>query len=180
MGWIHLRFVLPLLAAAALSPVAAAGDDFAIVERDGVRIESSLKAQVYSWKITNVSAETITRFEIVQNHAYSQSVPPGWEFTHENALFTAWATHPRFGIQRGQSALFTARGSSEGALLGLRPAIVGTLDGDHAVRFDAVWTPVSKPWTLVWLVIATMAALAVVHVWLIRQKPLHSGATTAR
>ena len=49
------------------------------VEREGVRVEVSVRAHVYTWTVTNLSAPPITTFEVAYHNCYSERAPEGWE-----------------------------------------------------------------------------------------------------
>lgn len=157
----------------AVDGAAMANADYSVVERGGVRIESSVKAHLYTWKITNNTDLPITRFEVAQDSMYNQQVPPGWMFQYDDQHdFMATATELRYGIQPGRTAEFSARGSSHGGLLTLKPAVVGFGPYQADIRFEAVWTAIGKPSSLIALVAGTICALALLHAWLLRRKPV--------
>ena len=64
-------FAALLASAMSLTPAA--------VEKDGVRIEVSIDAHIYTWTVTNLDAPPIMSFEFEYAHTYNPHAPMGWK-----------------------------------------------------------------------------------------------------
>jgi hypothetical protein len=128
-------------------------------------VTASVDASIYRWVVQNRGPEVLVRFELPQEHCYNQSVPKGWDWSYEDGVFSAWAGQPESAVQPGRTAEFTARVSSTGAVLGLRPLTLGVGSGRNIVAGES-WAPVAKPGSMVALVVVAIVAISALHVWL--------------
>ena len=145
-----------LVAATSLTP--------AEVEKDGVRVRVSIQAHVYTWEVTNLGVPPITSFELEPYHCYDYQAPDGWTVEKSKERFRAWTVNADSAIRPRQSKTFSARVSSQGAVLGNVPLSLGfEPDSAEPLTFEAVWGPVHKPRSMVALVAATLIVLAAVH-----------------
>ena len=139
------------------------------VQKDGVRLRVEVFASVYTYQITNLATGNITHLEIPYHHSYYFQVPDGWESNTEGGIFRAWTKDPRQGIKPGQTAEFSLRVSSAGAVLGLTSATVG-FDSGAKVTLTDVWAPVPEPrWTIL-LVVLGIVAIVLVHTVLLSRR----------
>ncbi len=154
--------------------VAALASVPADVEREGVRVEVSVRAHVYTWTVTNVSAPPITTFEVAHHNCYSERAPEGWEVVLERDRMRAWTNDPRRAIRPGRSGRFSAQVSSGGAVLGAVPLTIGfgpDPGNDLAtIRFEEVWGPVRMPTSAFVTVAVTIMGVAVLHALLLGRK----------
>jgi len=143
-----------------------------VVEQDGVRVEVLVRAQEYAFKVTNVDAPPIVRFEIDNYHTYNHLGPRGWTVELEENRLVCTADTPRRAIERGRSQAFTARVGSNSAALGVVDALVG-FGPDHAPVGLEVWGPVRHPRSFIATIALTLAGIAVLHGLLVgrRLKP---------
>ncbi len=148
------------------------------VEADGVRIRVRVRANDYTYEVTNVDAEPIVRFEIEQGGAYLFRAPKGWSFGAEGNLFRAETADPRRGIRRNQTGVFSMRVTSSGALLGEVPARIGLESGKDVALHD-VWGIVPEPRGTVALVPLVIGTMVLLHVLLLarRERRAASGAS---
>lgn len=168
----------PWLAALVTALAAVPAD----VEREGVRVEVSVRAHVYTWTVTNLSAPPITTFEVAHHNCYSERAPEGWEVVLEPDRIRAWTSDPRLAIRPGRSASFTAQVSSGGAVLGAVPLTLGFAPAPPAgqapdlgtdpgtIRFEEVWGPVRMPTSAFVTVAVTIVGVAVLHALLLGRK----------
>ncbi len=144
------------------------------VEREGVRVEVSVRAHVYTWTVTNLSAPPITTFEVAHHNCYSERAPEGWEVVLEPDRIRAWTDDPRLAIRPGRSASFTAQVSSGGAVLGAVPLTIGFGPAPRTdpgtIRFEEVWGPVRMPTSAFVTVAVTIMGVAVLHALLLGRK----------
>ncbi len=153
-----------LLAAASFVP--------AQVEKDGVRVRVSVTSHVYTWQVTNVAALPITSFEIAVHKSYDYQAPPGWTVERSRERLRAWTTDRDSAIRVNRSKSFSARVSSQGAVLGQLPLKIGfEPESAEAVTIDAVWAPVRKPVSLAVLIAATIVIIAGVHTLVLWRRP---------
>lgn len=133
------------------------------VEQEGVRVETAIQAQVFTWTVTNVDAPPIMSVEIPLYRTYNEFAPDGWNLAVETDSMRAWTEQLSGAIDPGQSKTFSARGGSRSGVLGERTLTIG-FDGDVApARIPGVWGPVPQPLSLMAAVAATVAGLALVH-----------------
>lgn len=133
------------------------------VEQDGVRVEVSVVAHLYTWQVKNLNAPPIMSFEVQAHHTYNQTVPKGWRYTDEGGRFRAWTDEETWAIRPKRSGSFGARVSSGGAVLGSVPASVGFAGGQPAVTFPGVWGPVARSRNTIVLVALTIVGLVLIH-----------------
>ena len=142
----------------------------ATVEQDGVRIEVSIDAHIYTWTVTNLDAPPIMSFEFEYVHIYNPHAPMGWNLEDEGGRIRAWTEAERWAIDRGESASFDVRVTSTGAMLGTVPAIVGFGSDHPAVEFEKVWGPVRKSPGIIALVAALVAGIGLMHALLLARR----------
>jgi hypothetical protein len=146
--------------------IAALAVNSASFEADGVRVDVTVEAQIFTFDVTNVDAPTIMRVAIGSHHTYNHKAPNGWELEHEDAVLRAWTTEYRQGIARGRTKTFSVRVGSHGAVLGRVPVTVG-FDGDRAdLTIEDVWGPVGHPRGILLLVPTMVAAIGLFHAFL--------------
>ena len=158
--------------------VAALASVPADVEREGVRVEVSVRAHVYTWTVTNVSAPPITTFEVAHHNCYSERAPEGWEVVLERDRMRAWTDDPRRAIRPGRSGRFSAQVSSGGAVLGAVPLTIGfgpppgtdQSPDPGTIRFDEVWGPVRMPTSAFVTIAVTIMGVAVLHALLLGRR----------
>ncbi len=153
-----------LLAALASSPP--------VVEKDGVRVESSVEAHVYTWRVTNLGERPLVSFEVGSSGTYLYSAPDGWAHEADEVRFRAWTADRLRAIGPGQTRAFTARVSgAAGSALGRVHASAGFEGG--RVEFAEVWGPIPKRRSMVALVAGALGAIAVAHTVLLglRERP---------
>lgn len=135
-----------------------------ITEQAGVRIQTSVRASIYTYTITNIGCEPITRFQIPYSDGYYFKPPHGWQHDDANHVFNAWTDNPLHAIRLGTSATFSFRVTSRGALLGYVDARVRSNDGsEHTI--NNVWGAVHEPPAQPLAIAATLIAIILFHTW---------------
>ena len=152
-----LRLVVAI-AAAALAPPE--------VEKDGVSVRVHVEASLYTYEVTNLSASSITSFEVQQYNAYNFEAPDGWEFEKQGAFFRAEAVGTLAAIGPQQTETFSLYISSEGAVLGQVEVRMGLASGDSVIMTD-VWGGVPEPRATRLLVSFMVAAVFLFHAWVL-------------
>jgi len=142
----------------------------ATVEKDGVRVEVSIEAHVYTWTVTNLDAPPITSFDFECARIYNPHAPMGWKLQEAEGRLRAWTEAERWAIERGDSASFDARVTSTGAMLGTVPVIVGFGPDQPEVVFEKVWGPVPKSPAVIALVAALVTAIGLLHALLLARR----------
>ncbi len=141
-----------------------------VVATDGVEVEVLIQAQVYVWRVTNVGAAPITKFQVEHRNCYTQLGPPGWKITLSDDEQTMYAetTDPLLAIRPGRSADFRATVTSHGATLGAVPMVLTTADG-NTIHLE-VQGPVRMPQRAVLTAVATLCLVGLLHAWIVRRR----------
>jgi hypothetical protein len=142
----------------------------AVVEKDGVRVEVSIQAHIYTWTVTNLDAPPIMSFQFEHAHTYNPHAPNDWELEDVEGRIRAWTDNPRRAIHRGESETFDLRVTSSGAMLGTVPAAVGFGPDRDPIVFEEVWGPVEKTPAIGALVAVVVAIIALAHVMLLARR----------
>jgi hypothetical protein len=132
------------------------------VEHAGVRIRTTVRSQVYTWDVTNVSAGPITEFEVPQHAGYDFQAPEGWLVEAASDRFRARTTSLRLALLRGQTAVFAQRVSSSGGVVGRVTARVGLSVGEP-VEVPGVWAPQPEPRSAIYTVPMVVVCIVVLH-----------------
>ncbi len=148
--------ITPLILALAAVPV------LSDVQAEDVRLRVWVRASVYTYELTNLGLEPITRFEVPYTNSYYFNVPAGWEYDADDDVFRAWTADPAHAIRCGQAAEFFFRVTSAGAVLGNVAAQVGRGDGSMTALANT-WGPVPEPRQHMLLVAAVVAGLMMLH-----------------
>ena len=138
-------------------------------EKDGVRISVNVRASVYTYKITNLSAPPITRFEVQQHMSYNFEPPVGWAYDKKSDRFLARVEDLSASIHRGETGIFSLRVSSKGAVLGLVKAKIGFDYRDDIVITD-IWGPVAESRNYLYLIIGILTAILLIHIFLLHYR----------
>jgi len=151
----------------------------AVVEKDGVRIEVSIQAHIYTWTVTNLDAPPIMSFQSELSQTYNTHAPDGWELEDVEGRVRAWTDDPRQAIHRGESESFDSRVTSSGAMLGTVPATVGFGPDRDPIVFEKVWGPVAKTPRIGALVAVVIAVIALAHAMLLARRARKKDAAAA-
>ena len=122
----------------------------AVIEKDGVRIEASVRAHIYTWTVTNIDAPPIVSFECGPKNTYNPHGPEGWEIEESNSRYYAWTDSTHKAIRPERFGAFDARVSSSGAVLGTVSATIGFGPDHEPLVFEEIWGPVAKPRASKW------------------------------
>ena len=125
-------------------------------------ITVSIQANIYTYRVTNLSDSAIVGFEVPQHAAYNFQVPDGWQMNLSPKLFMAWTETPATGIDPGRSSDFSMRVSSKGAVLG-RGTVKLKLQSGKDIILPAVWTPVAEPRSHIALIVGVMLFIVLLH-----------------
>ncbi len=129
---------------------------------DDVRICVDVQSSVYTYKVTNLGASPIVRFEVKGHAAYNFMAPEGWQKVVSSGVFQAWTSEHRAAIRSNKTAEFSLRVSSEGAVLGRVPAKVQFRSGETAT-VAGVWAPVREPRSYIALVVGLILVVLLLH-----------------
>ena len=158
-----LYFLIGLVALAGVSGNSA---DF---QNDRVSLHVEVASSVYTYTVTNLSAEPVVRFEIAQHATYDLTAPRGWQTDGSSGRFRAWPVSAIDAIGPNQEGRFSMRVSSRGAVLGAVPATVRFGSGE-TIEFAGVWAPIREPRSYLVLVVSVFAAVVVLHSALVIRK----------
>jgi len=153
---------LILLCAMTLSPSVEAEPGTARFEGEGVQILVTLMGGQYTYRLVNLGASPIVRFEVDQVHTYNPQAPDGWQVEEARNRFVAWPQDLANAIHADQPKQFGMRVSSAGAVLGEGVARVSFADG-RVVDVNHVWCPVLRPCGTKVLLSAVLAAIILAH-----------------
>lgn len=131
-------------------------------KNDQVNVHVNIRANIYTYKVTNLSTSPIVRFEVDEHACYNFMVPEGWEKEISSGLFRAWTTNPQAAIRSNKTAEFSQRVSSTGAVLGRAPAKVQFQSG-KTLMVPEVWVPVSEPASYIALVTGLVLSIVLLH-----------------
>jgi len=162
----------------ALAGVSGNGADF---KNDCVSIHVEIASNVYTYRVTNLGTEPIVSFEVEQHASYNFKAPDGWQKNKSPSLFRAWTENSAIGIAPNDTATFSLRVSSEGAVLGSGRVSVGFRSGQTS-ELAKVWTPVKEPLSYIMLVAGVFLAIIVMQSaivirkrWQTKSKPVNDG-----
>ena len=111
---------------------------------DDVSIKFHIWSNDYEYNVTNLSQTPIVGFMIKPHASYFYGAPEGWEKQTSSNLFRTWTDNPQFAISPNQTALFSLRVGSKGAVLRKGSAEVRFQSGKVTVIPD-VLVPGSEP-----------------------------------
>ncbi len=84
---------------------------------DDVSIKFHIWSNDYEYEVTNLSQTPIVGFMIKPHASYLYGAPEGWEKQTSLNLFRTWTDNPQLAIRPDQTALFSLRVGSKGAVL---------------------------------------------------------------
>lgn len=144
------------------------------VEKEGVHVRTRVQANDYFYRVTNLAAEPIMRFEIEQGGAYLFRTPKGWLFETRPGVFLAWTDDPQLAIRPSQTGDFSMRVTSAGAVLGEAPLRLRLQTGEEIVLPD-VWSIVPEPQGTILLVPLLFAGLVLAHTLVLARRERRAG-----
>jgi len=131
-------------------------------ETDHVRIRVTIKSNIYTYEVTNLSESPIVHFEVKRYAAYNFIVPEGWQEESSSDIFRASTSNSQTAILSNETAEFSLRVSSAGAVLGTTPAKVQFQSGKTST-VPGVWAPVAEPRSYGALVAGLITAIVLLH-----------------
>ena len=129
---------------------------------DHVRISVDIHSNIYTYRVTNLGTNPIVHFEVRQHAAYDFIAPEGWQKEVSSSVFRAWTSNPETAIHSRETARFSLRVSSKGAVLGRTLAKVRLQSGE-TVTLSGVWTPVPEPCSYIALVAGLVLVVLLLH-----------------
>jgi hypothetical protein len=151
----------------ALTLVDKPGPGSLVVEEGCVRVRVQVAASLYTYELTNVGDDPITRFEVPYHNGYAFTVPDGWKSETDEITFRAWATGERYAIHPGHTGEFSFRVTSKGsAVLGHVDVRAESASGESTALRN-VWGAVATPRSYVLHVAGVALAIFVVHALLL-------------
>ena len=140
-----------------------------VIDKEGVRIQVDVRANVYTYKVTNLIAPPIVHFEVQQCNSYLFQAPEGWEFDKDTQVFSARTVDENSAIHPGETGQFSLRVGRKGAILGLVQAKL-EFDSVAEIATMKVWGPIREPRGVVFLVVGVTIAIILVHTLLLRYR----------
>jgi hypothetical protein len=157
-----------MLACILIALVNVSGND-AEFKNDLVRIHVEVISNIYIYRVTNLSAEPLVSFEVEQYAAYNFKRPLGWQKNTSPDRFRAWTEDPSIGIAPNDTATFSLRVSSRGAVLGSGKVSVGFRSG-QTCDLTKVWIPVREPLSYIVLVAGVFLVIILLQSAIILRK----------
>jgi hypothetical protein len=127
-----------------------------------VSICVDIHSNIYKYNVTDLATSPIVEFEIRPHASYNFIVPEGWQNETSRGVFRAWSSSSQKAIYPNQSADFSVRVSSTGAVLGRIPVTVHLADG-RTSTVAGVWAPTPEPRSYIALVAGLLIAIMVIH-----------------
>ena len=109
-----------------------------------VLVRVTIHSNIYTYEVNNLSDSPLTSFKIKQHAAYNFQAPANWEMDTNSNYFYAWTNNDLAKIYKNQTANFSMRVSSQGAVLGSQPLELKSESGRMFI-ISNVWTPVKEP-----------------------------------
>jgi len=126
------------------------------------RVCVKVRANIYTYQVTNLSTSPIVRFALKQHATYNFTAPKGWQTEIISGVFQAWTDKWETGISPNESGEFSLRVSSSGAVLGSTTAKV-TFQSGQTASIREVWAPAGEPKSYFWLVAGVMLSIMLLH-----------------
>ena len=123
----------------------------AVFKNKQIHITVTIKANIYTYKVTNLDDSAIVEFEVQQNAAYNFMAPDNWEVDISSNSFRSWTNNPQAAIAHYKTAEFSLRVGSKGAVLGCSPVQLKTQSGE-IITIEGVWAPVPEPKSYIFFV----------------------------
>jgi hypothetical protein len=144
-----------------------------VFQTEEVSIKVDIQSSIYTYEVTNLSTDKIVGFEVRFHAAYNFKVPVGWHEQVTGGIFKAWTDDAYAGISQNQTAQFSDRVSSQGAVLGSSPVKVHFQSGKTVIVPD-VWAPVHEPQSYIFLIAAAIICIMCLHTAVIIYRKKHN------
>lgn len=135
------------------------GPGVSTVEINGVEVRTSVRANVYTYTVTNHHPAPVCEFEVAYSDGYNFTAPEGWTITADAGVFRARVAEAGRPIKRGESGSFSFRITSRGGVLGRVDGRLNTIGGAPQ-RVPHLRGAVPLPRSYVLFVAGTVLALA--------------------
>lgn len=128
----------------------------------GLKVYSQVRANVYTYVVTNHDNDPVVRFEVPYGDGYYFHAPEGWHTDSAGGVFRSWADNDLRKLHPGRPGTFYFRVTSRGAVLGPVQA-VAVLQSGHTVTLPNVWGAVPEPQGHVLLLTLVVTGLCAAH-----------------
>jgi hypothetical protein len=129
---------------------------------DDVSIEFQIFSNDYEYKVTNLSQTPIVGFMIKPHASYFYGAPEGWQKETSSSLFRTWTENSQFAIKPNQTAMFSLRVGSKGALL-RKGSVEIKFQSGKVVIIPDVLIPGPEPQTHLVIVVGTLLFIFLLH-----------------
>jgi len=129
---------------------------------DGATVVVGIQSNIYTYQVRNLSHRPVVGFQVPQHAAYNFKAPEGWRIETSDGLFRARTDSATTAIAPGQTAEFSMRVSSRGAVLGRAPLNIDFASG-RTIELQDVWTPAPEPPAYLALVAGIILLIALLH-----------------
>ena len=137
---------------------------------DDAVINVDINSNIYVYTITNLSQYPISEVCIPQHSGYNFETPQNWHYVDEKNRFSASTKDSTAAIQTGQSAIFSFRISSKGAVLGKGSVKLVTHQGKELIIPD-VYVSVPEPKLYIFLSGGILGGLVILQtIFVIRKQ----------
>lgn len=128
----------------------------------GLRVYSQVRANVYTYVVTNHDNDPVVRFEVPYGDGYYFHAPEGWHTDSTDGVFRSWTDKDLRKLYPGRPGTFYFRVTSRGAVLGPVQA-VAVLQSGRTVTLPNVWGAVPEPRGHVLLLALVVTGICVMH-----------------
>ncbi len=140
-----------------------------VFQTEEVSIDVDISSNIYTYEVTNLSTDKIVGFEVGYHAAYNFKVPRGWHEKIGGGIFKAWTDEASAGISQNETAQFSDRVSSQGAVLGSSAVQVHFQSGKTVIVPD-VWVSTAEPKSYIALIAVLLLLVVLLHSAMIFRK----------
>ena len=140
-----------------------------VFQTEEVSIDVDINSNIYTYDVTNLSTDKIVGFEVGYHAAYNFKVPAGWHEQIGGGIFKAWTDDTSAGIAQNETAQFSDRVSSQGAVLGSSAVKVHFQSGKTVIVPD-VWVSIAEPKSYIALISVLLLSVVLLHSAMIFRK----------
>ncbi len=130
---------------------------------DKAAVVVDISSNVYTYTVSNNTADPVVGFEIAEHACYNFKTPQGWETDTSGGMFKCWTEDSFYAITPNKTGKFSFRVSSNRAVLGTATVQLEFHSGG-ATSIPGVWAPVREPKSAALLVAATMLVIIAAHI----------------
>lgn len=136
---------------------------------ENVSIKVNIQSNIFLYEVTNLGSSPINGFEVKYYAAYNFIVPEGWQKDTTSNTFRSWTDNPEMYIFPDNTAEFSMRVSSRGAVLAKLPVKI-KLISEKTIVVPDVWSPSPEPRYYIILIAGLILFLFLLHSFILIYK----------